>query len=125
MSKPSNLGGARPGAGRPKGAQNRRSRALADKLLERGKCPAEALVRIAEQAEDAGETALAIDAWKAVLPYVHAKPKAIEVDPVAVVQLARDLAAARAMANAAQDLDYEAALTRAEKELAELYTNGG
>lgn len=120
MSNLSNLGGARPGAGRPKGAQNRRSRALADKFLGSGKCPAEALVRIAEQAEAAGETALAIDAWKAVLPYVHAKPKAMEVDPVAVVELARDLAEARATGSAVHYLDYGTALARAEENLVEI-----
>lgn len=71
-------------------------------------------MRIAEQAEASGEMALAIDAWKAVLPYVHAKPKSIEVDPVAVVQLARDLAEARAASNAAMYVDYGEALERAE-----------
>ena len=82
-------------------------------------------MRIAEQAEAAGETALAIDAWKAVLPYVHAKPKAIEVDPTAIVELARDLAEARATGGAVHYLDYGKALARAEASLAELYGHGG
>lgn len=95
ISNRSNIGGFRPGFGRPKGAQNRRTQAFADKLLSEGRCPAEALVRIAEGAEVAGETALAIDAWKAVLPYVHAKPKPVEFDPGQVVLMAREIAGAR------------------------------
>lgn len=88
-------GGARPGAGRPKGTTNKRTRALSDKLVNTGLCPAEALVRIAQQAEESGNLPLAVDAWKAVLPYVHAKPKAIEMNPDGLVALARELAAAR------------------------------
>ena len=114
------LGGSRPGAGRPRGAQNKRTLALSDRLLAQGKCPAEALVRIAERAEANGETALAVDAWKAVLPYVHAKPKAFELDPASVVLLARDLAEARAALTTAMDVDFGMALDRAEAKLAEL-----
>ncbi|MDP2081385.1 MAG: hypothetical protein U0934_15170 [Pseudotabrizicola sp.] len=117
MNAQTNLGGSRPGAGRPKGAQNRRTRALSEKLLAQGKCPAEALVRIAERAEAEGEMALAVDAWKAVLPYVHAKPKAIELDPDAVVELARNLAEVRASQNATQHVDYGELLALAEAKL--------
>lgn len=51
---------------------------------------------MAEKAEADGDISTAIGAWKAVLPYVYAKPKAIEIEPEAVIELARDLATARA-----------------------------
>ena len=91
-------GGRRPGAGRRKGSRMRRSDALAEKLVESGKCPVDALVRLAEQAEAAGEIGQAIGAWKSILPYIYPKPKAIEIAPNDVVALARDLATARSEA---------------------------
>ena len=54
--------------------------ALSEGLIEDGKCPVLALVRLAEQAEAEGRITVAIDAWKAVLPYVHARPKSIEIN---------------------------------------------
>lgn len=92
-------GGKRPGAGRPKGSLSRRSEALADKLLSEGKCPVAALVRIAEAAEKDGDRKQAIDAWKSVLPYVHPKPKAVDIDPNSVIELAKAVAEVRAIAN--------------------------
>jgi predicted TPR repeat methyltransferase len=122
MDNESNIGGFRPGSGRPKGAQNRRTQALADKLLSEGKCPAEALVRIAESAEAAGEMALAVDAWKAVLPYVHAKPKPVEIDPGQIVLMARDIAEARLVAKP----EYVSSFgQRLELAVARLETNKG
>lgn len=91
-------GGKRAGAGRPKGSRMRRSDALADKLLAADKCPAEALVRLAEKAEADGDTLTAISAWKGVLPFVYAKPKAIEIEPEAVIALAKEVAVARSRA---------------------------
>ena len=40
-------GGKREGSGRPKGSRMRRSEALAEELIVAGRCPAEALVRLA------------------------------------------------------------------------------
>lgn len=113
MSNEKNIGGFRPGSGRPKGAQNRRTLALADRLLTEGRCPAEALVRIAEKAEAKGETALAIDAWKAVLPYVHAKPKPVEFDPGQVVLMTREIAEARLAPKPEVETAYGQRLARA------------
>ena len=92
-------GGKRAGAGRPKGSRSRRSEALADKLLGEGKCPVDALVRLAEAAEKDGDRKQAIDAWKSILPYVHAKPKAVDIDPNSVIELARAVAEVRADAS--------------------------
>lgn len=106
-------GGARSGAGRPRGARNRRSRELADNLLGAGKCPAEALIRIAERAEADGNLGLALDAWKAVLPFVHARPKPVELVPEEVLELARSLAQVRQEVDAAADGSYLDALREA------------
>ncbi len=91
----------------------RRSDALAEELVAAGKCPIQALVRLAEQAEADGELGHAIGAWKSILPYVHPKPKAVEVAPGQVVELARDLAAIRADASRDDvNLDHFALLKR-------------
>lgn len=74
----------------------RRSDALAEELISSGKCPVRSLVRLAERAEAEGDLNQAIGAWKSVLPYIHPKPKSVEFDPQLVVELARDIAAARA-----------------------------
>jgi hypothetical protein len=115
MNAMNQVGGARPGAGRPKGSRNRRSLALGDQLRDRGQCPAAALARIAEQAEAAGNLTLAIDAWKALLPYVHAKPKPVEIDPEAVVELARAIADVRQETTCAITSDYADMLEEAKR----------
>jgi hypothetical protein len=105
MPKQNGHGGKREGAGRPKGSRMRRSDELADRLIEDGKCPVDALVRLAEQAESEGDLGQAIGAWKSVLPYVYPKPKAVEVAPEVIVEMTQDIAAARARASRA-DLSY-------------------
>ena len=94
----------------------RRSDALAEELISAGKCPVEALVRLAEQAESEGNLGQAIGAWKSVLPYIYPKPKAVEFAPEQVIELARDLAAARAYASRSNvNLDHVALLEQALK----------
>jgi hypothetical protein len=92
-------GGKRQGAGRPKGSRMRRSEELADRLLVDGKCPVDALVRLAEQAESEGDLGQAIGAWKSVLPYIYPKPKAVEIAPEVIVSLTQSIAAARLQAS--------------------------
>ncbi|WP_417733416.1 hypothetical protein [Roseovarius sp.] len=98
MEHVSTHGGKRVGAGRPKGSRSRRSEAVAEKLLALGKCPVDALVRLAEEAEADGDRSQAINAWKTILPFVYPKPKAVEIDLDAVVELARRLSEAKAQA---------------------------
>jgi hypothetical protein len=117
MSDRINHGGQRVGAGRPRGVPNRRSQQLFDEILLAGKCPAQALVRIAERAESEGKLALAIDAWKAVLPFVHAKPKAVELDPEAVVGLTRSMTEARYLSRQSSDNSYGQRLESAIKKI--------
>lgn len=76
--------------------------ALAERLNAEGNCPIEALVRLARQAEAEGDMRAAMEAWKSLLPYVHAKPKAIETAPETVIELARAVASAREEARAPQ-----------------------
>jgi len=96
MAEQNGHGGKREGAGRPKGSRMRRSDELAERLISEGRCPVEALVRLAERAEAEGDLTQAIGAWKSVMPYIYPKPKAVEVAPEILVELAREMAAARA-----------------------------
>ncbi|MCC5955828.1 MAG: hypothetical protein JJU07_06985 [Natronohydrobacter sp.] len=114
MGHTNKRGGKRPGAGRPKGSVNLRSKALADQLLREGHCPATALTRLAQQAEEKGNLALTVDAWKALLPYIHPKPKPVEVDPEGFLALNAELTDMRARAAAALVGDYAEALAQAE-----------
>ena len=91
MSEDTGHGGARSGAGRPSGSMNKRSTALADDLLAEGLCPVRALIRLAERAEENDDLPTAITAWKAVVPYIHARPKPVESDPDGVIDLAQAL----------------------------------
>ena len=84
-------GGKREGSGRPKGSRMRRSEALAEELIMAGRCPAEALVRLAEECEAQGDYKEAIGAWKSILPYVYPKPKAVEFETERALDFARDL----------------------------------
>jgi hypothetical protein len=107
-------GGRREGAGRPKGSRMRRSDELADRMKAAGKCPVDALVRLAEHAEQEGEFGQAIGAWKSILPYIYPKPKAVEFEPLQVVELAREIAAARVSAAVPEEnLNYGERLRRA------------
>lgn len=103
MEHVSTHGGKRAGAGRPKGSRSRRSEAVAEKLLALGKCPVDALIRLAEEAEADGDRSQAINAWKTILPFVYPKPKAVEIDTDAVVELARRLSEAKTHAAESAD----------------------
>ena len=115
MEQANTHGGRRPGAGRPRGSVNLRSKALADQLLREGHCPATALTRLAQQAEEKGNLALAVDAWKALLPYIHPKPKPVEVDPEGFLALNSELTEMRTRASAALADEFAEALERAER----------
>jgi hypothetical protein len=69
-------GGARSGAGRPKGGANRLNDEARRVALGDGISPLEFLLGIMRDVEQAQETRL--DAAKAAAPYVHAKLQAIQ-----------------------------------------------
>ena len=67
-------GGPRPGAGRPPGARNKRTREMAERLDRLGLDPIAALARLAQAAEAEGDLDLAERAWRGLLPYAGPKP---------------------------------------------------
>jgi hypothetical protein len=73
-------GGKRPGSGRPKGSPGLKSEALAERLDEMGYDPAETLVRLGRQAEQAGEIELAIKAAVALMSFRWPKLKESSVE---------------------------------------------
>nr|WP_321442951.1 hypothetical protein [uncultured Cohaesibacter sp.] len=74
-------GGARPGAGRPKGSLNKRS--LEEIEAVKAKYPDwSPLMHLATVANDEEQDVqVRLDAAKAAAPYFHAKPKPVEIYP--------------------------------------------
>lgn len=89
-------GGKREGAGRPKGSLNRRSiEAIEDVAREYPNwSPLKHLARVAN--DENLDQEIRLDAAKAAAPYVHPKPRTIELDPDALVELEERIAGARA-----------------------------
>lgn len=69
-------GGARAGAGRPKGAATKRTRDIADKAASEGLTPLEFMLQILRDEDQ--ETGARFEAAKAAAPYVH--PRLANVD---------------------------------------------
>lgn len=115
-------GGKRAGAGRPRGSRMRRSEELAEKLIAAGKCPIEALIRLAEKAEVDGDISQAISAWKSTLPYIYPRPKAVEFAPEDLVELTRSLTEVRAQEQNARgsSTSYGERLERAIRKISEV-----
>jgi hypothetical protein len=67
-------GGRRPGAGRPAGSRNKRTREMTERLDRLGLDPIAALVRLAQYAEAEGNLDLAERAWRGLLPYAGPRP---------------------------------------------------
>lgn len=67
------------GRGRPRGSANKRSLAVAEKLKELDCDPLEGMAKIAQQAMDEGDMALAGSMYKELAQYVAPKRKAVEV----------------------------------------------
>jgi len=72
------LGGARPGAGRPKGARNKRHEEVVQKAVAGGITPLEYLLSVMQNEE--AEEAKRIDAAKAAAPYVHARLSNVDMN---------------------------------------------
>lgn len=70
-------GGKRPGAGRPKGSANKRTREIADKAAEEGVTPLEYLLSVMRN--ELADEARRLDAAKAAAPYVHPKLSTVEL----------------------------------------------
>lgn len=70
-------GGSRPNAGRPKGAQNRKTVEQVEAVKASGQTPLEYLTSIYQ--DIGADEARRIDAAKAAAPYVHAKLNSVEL----------------------------------------------
>ena len=74
-------GGKRPGAGRPKGAKNKRSQALRDAVEAAGYDPNWAVLGLLDAAKEAhadGDIKLMVDALAKAAPFLHAKLSSID-----------------------------------------------
>ncbi|WP_425906807.1 hypothetical protein [Nitrobacter sp. TKz-YC02] len=92
-------GGKRQGAGRPKGSLGKRSIEAIEAVAEEFPdwTPLKHLARVANDATLDAE--IRLDAAKAAAPYVHPKPKGIEIDPEALIDLEKRIAKVRAENN--------------------------
>lgn len=71
-------GGARPGAGRPKGAANKRTREIADAAFEGGLTPLEYMLGVLR--DEARSDQERFEAAKNAAPYMHPRLTSIEAD---------------------------------------------
>ena len=71
-------GGARPGAGRPKGQANKRSKEISDRLEQLNCDPIEGMAMIAN--DTSLDHGLRLTAFKELAQYVAPKRKAVDVD---------------------------------------------
>jgi hypothetical protein len=71
-------GGARPGAGRPKGSLTKRTRAIAEKAIAQGITPLEVMLRAMEEHVKAEPWDDAAAVAKDAAPYVHPKLAAVQ-----------------------------------------------
>ena len=80
-------GGARPGAGRPPGSLNKRSVEAIEKVAEAFPdwSPLQHFATVAN--DETLDPAIRLDAAKAAAPFMHPRPKAVELDPDALVEL--------------------------------------
>ena len=77
--------------GRQAGTPNRTTTALREAVEELGGDPALALIRIAKSAEENGDLGLAVEAYGKVVGFIHARPKPVDVNPEALIELERAL----------------------------------
>lgn len=70
-------GGARPGAGRPKGAATTRTREIADKAASEGETPLEFMLKVMR--DQGAEMAQRMDMAKSAAPYIHARLASVDV----------------------------------------------
>ncbi|WP_137113642.1 hypothetical protein [Mesorhizobium sp. GR13] len=91
-------GGARSGAGRPKGSMSKRSVEAIEAVRAKYPdwSPLQLLAQVAN--DDNQEMAVRIDAAKAAAPFFHPRLKPVEIDPESALEFERQLAEIRAHA---------------------------
>jgi len=93
-------GGKRPGAGRPRGSRNRRTRETVA-AVEQGLTPLAYLTSVYR--DESLETHIRIEAAKAAAPYVHAKLSQIDVQASADLRQLTDQQLKRELAEVLRD----------------------
>lgn len=86
--------GSAPGerrGGRKAGVPNRGTALVRDRLDAVGAEPAVELMKIARAAEAGGDLSLAADCWGRLAAFVHPRPRPVEIDPDALIDLERRL----------------------------------
>lgn len=75
------VGGARRGAGRPKGSANKKTCEIANRCAEEGLTPLEVMIDIMRQAYAKGEAGfeMALDAASRAAPFIHPKLSSIDM----------------------------------------------
>ena len=71
-------GGARPGAGRPKGAASRKTREIANKAMAEGITPLEVMLEAMREQYEAGNKIAAAQLAKDAAPYIHPRLQQVE-----------------------------------------------
>lgn len=77
-------GGARPGAGRPKGAETRKTRLIAEAAKAAGLLPLDFMLSVLR--DEKATMAMRLDASKAAAQYVHPRLSAVEVSGLSAAQ---------------------------------------
>jgi hypothetical protein len=74
-----NTGGARRGAGRPKGSASKKTIEIANRAAEQGITPLEVMVNIMREAYAGKDYEKALDAAVKAAPYMHSKLSSVDV----------------------------------------------
>jgi hypothetical protein len=94
MNEATKKGGARPGAGRPKGVPNKRTSVQAQAAAATGITPLAFLLKVMRDSNKALD--MRIDAAKAAAPYMHSRLASVEVSgkdggPIQFAQITRKI----------------------------------
>jgi hypothetical protein len=73
------VGGARRGAGRPKGSANKKTLEIANKAAEQGITPLEVMLDVMRTHYDAREFAEAVEVAAKAAPYMHSKLSSVDL----------------------------------------------
>lgn len=71
-------GGKRPGAGRPTGVSNKKTKLIAEQALKDGNTPLEVILQIMREAWATKDIPVALDAAKSAAPYIHPRLQPVD-----------------------------------------------
>jgi hypothetical protein len=79
---PKPVGGARRGAGRPKGSASKKTIEIANRAAQEGITPLEVMLNIMREAYDGKDYEKALDAAVKCAPYMHSKLSSVDVKAI-------------------------------------------